>query len=113
MRHRRPAPADQEGQTRGQIQEQGLSPVPATVNQNAEVSEFLWDLVRRSGDPGCQSEPDIDQEDAGHAEPAEKIVQAVPDQDQIRQRLLTIRRGAVAMVPMEKLFEREEDCEAA
>ena len=106
-------PADQEGQTRGQIQKQGLSPFPTTVHQSAEVSELLRDFVCRSGDPCRKSEPDIDQEDAGHAEPAEKIVQAIPDQDQIGQRLLTIRRGAVAMVLMQKLFGREEDREAA
>jgi hypothetical protein len=51
------------------------------VNQHAEVAEFLRYLVGYGREPSGESEPDIDQEDAGYTEPSEEVVQAIPEDD--------------------------------
>ena len=92
--------SNQEGQHREQIEQQGLSSAPSPMNQHTEVAQLLRDLVRSSGEPGCDPESDIGEEHGSHAKAAQKVMQAISNQDQVRERLLAVRRGPMAMVPM-------------
>ena len=82
------------------------------MDQHAEVTELLWHLVRCGRKPSREPESMIDQEDTGDTEASEKVMQAVAEQDQIRQRFLAVGGGSVAVVPVKELLEREERREA-
>ena len=83
--HPRDDAANQKGEAREQIEEQGLLSAPTPVNQHTEVPELLRYLVCSGGKPSCESEPDIREEYGSYAKAAEKVVQAISDQDQVRQ----------------------------
>jgi hypothetical protein len=78
------------------------------VQQDGEVAEFLRDLVCCSGEPSHHSKPDLHQEHRADGETPEEVVQGVTDEHKVGQWLAALRPRAVAVMPVKKLFEREE-----
>lgn len=58
-----------EGQRGGEVVGQGMRRRPAAVHQNAEIPQFLGNLVCGRYQPGDDAEPDVDHESAAdHSE---------------------------------------------
>jgi len=56
--------------------------------------------------------PDVDEERSGHGQPAHEVVQAVADEDQIREGLPALRGSPVAVMPVQELLQDQEDRES-
>jgi hypothetical protein len=78
------------------------------MHQHAEIAEFLPHLVRGGCQPGGHTDRGIGSERAGDRQSAEKIVQRIAEQSQIRHRPRRVGRDVMAMVPVQELFESEE-----
>lgn len=81
---------------------------PTAVDKHRKVAEFLRDLMCRRDQPGGDTKPDIDEKTRSNEEASDEIVQGIGNQDQERQRLVLLRGRLMAVVPIKKLFQRQE-----
>jgi len=65
--------------------------------------------MRRCGQPCADPKTHVGDERSGHREPAQQIVQAVPEQNQIRQRPWGPCAFVVGVVPVEELLQGEKN----
>lgn len=64
------------------------------------------------GDPGHDSQADVEHERPADGQAAQEIVEAVAHEDEIRDGLPTVSGGPVAVVVVQELLCREEHREA-
>ena len=81
------------------------------MDKYAEIAELLWHLVSGRCEPTGDTQPDVDEKRASDGQTSQEVVQCIPNQDEICQRLPTITLRAMAMVPVKSLFEKKEYCE--
>ena len=103
--NKRQNPAHYHGQAGNKIEYERPTPGPAAMHQDAEIPQFLGYLVRRYRQSCRQAEPRADQKGRTHGQAVDKIVQAIGKEDHIGHRVLMLARHAMAMMPMDKLFE--------
>ena len=69
--------------------------------------------MSRRGQPGDDTQANVDHEAARDREPSEQVVQAVTEQDKVGKRTAgALGVAAVTVVIVESLLEREEEREA-
>lgn len=81
------------------------------MHEDAEVAQFLRDLVGGRRQPGRDPDADVHEERAGDGQPAEEVVQAVAQQDEVAHRLAAAGAVAMAVVPVQELLQGEERAE--
>jgi hypothetical protein len=97
--------ADQDGRGRGQVVGQGGPPLPAAVDQDAEVAQLLGDLVGGGDQPGDHAQAGVGDERGADGQPADEVVEGVGDQDQVAERPMGAQRP-VAVVLASVFHER-------
>lgn len=101
-------PPQDHGEAGEEIEHERFLLLPAAVDQNAEVAEFLRDLMGGACDPGDDTDAEIHQERSGDSETVDEIMQPVRNQNEISHRLLVLAGRLVAVVPMDGLFQEKE-----
>ena len=95
-----------------EIEPERLGFLPATVDKDAEVSQFLRNLVRGAGNPCDDADAEIHKEGSGDGKPVDEIMQPVRYQDEICHRLLVLAWRFVAVVPVDGLLEQQKEGKA-
>lgn len=63
------------------------------MDEDPEVAEFLRRFVRCRREPRSHPQPHVEEEPSADTETAERVVEAVPERDQTRERLPALRRS--------------------
>lgn len=77
------------------------------MDQQAEVTEFLRNLVRCGHHPRDHAQPEIEYECAADRQATDEVVQAIGDQDQVAHGM-AVMDSPVTVVPVQELLEYEE-----